>query len=239
LAQLIKLQDYISRYEVDMFRYPSQFIRQKRKQWDLKKLEKQPFLDGIFEFQLKWASSTVREKSYVDKEFYNDPNLKYFLQRFPDTYLVLYKPIFKLKKAPIEVEIIIISPTTTWLITMLEGEEDSVFLGSNERFWIERIGKQTKKVLSPMIELDRMDGIVRTLFSLFGVELPIRKVILNRTGYFDFPEVPYAVELVEKRNYDEWFSNLRNMSAPLKHMQLKAGNVLLQYCQTVCVRRMD
>jgi len=239
LAQLIKLQDYISRYEVDMFRYPSQFIRQKRKQWDLKKLEKQPFLDGIFEFQLKWASSTVREKSYVDKEFYNDPNLKYFLQRFPDTYLVLYKPIFKLKKAPIEVEIIIISPTTTWLITMLEGEEDSVFLGSNERFWIERIGKQTKKVLSPMIELDRMDGIVRTLFSLYGVELPIRKVILNRTGYFDFPEVPYDVELVEKRNYDEWFSNLRNMSSPLKHMQLKAGNVLLQYCQTVCVRRMD
>lgn len=222
-----------------MFRYPSQFIRQKRKQWDLKKLEKQPFLDGIFEFQLKWASSTVREKSYVDKEFYNDPNLKYFLQRFPDTYLVLYKPIFKLKKAPIEVEIIIISPTTTWLITMLEGEEDSVFLGSNERFWIERIGKQTKKVLSPMIELDRMDGIVRTLFSLYGVELPIRKVILNRTGYFDFPEVPYDVELVEKRNYDEWFSNLRNMSSPLKHMQLKAGNVLLQYCQTVCVRRMD
>ncbi|WP_453994350.1 NERD domain-containing protein [Bacillus nitroreducens] len=239
MAQLIKLQDYISRYEVDMFRYPSQFIRQKRKQWDLKKLEKQPFLDGIFEFQLKWASSTVREKSYVDKEFYNDPNLKYFLQRFPDTYLVLYKPIFKLKKAPIEVEIIIISPTTTWLITMLEGEEDSVFLGSNERFWIERIGKQTKKVLSPMIELDRMDGIVRTLFSLYGVELPIRKVILNRTGYFDFPEVPYDVELVEKRNYDEWFSNLRNMSSPLKHMQLKAGNVLLQYCQTVCVRRMD
>ncbi len=278
-----------------MFRYPSQFIRLKKQQWNKVKLEweesstsqvknqklinqtiekhsffqrlkrnhitedaqnelditafskrpnsleelKQDFLDRIFEFQMKWASSTVREKSYIDKLFYKDSNVKYFLQRFPDTYLVLYKPIFKLKKAPVEVEIVIVSPTTTWLITILEGEENSVFLGSNERFWIERNGKQENRVLSPMIELDRMDGIVRTIYSLYDIELPIRKVILNRTGYFDFPLVPYDVELVEKRNYEEWFSSLRKMSSPLKHMQLKGANALLQYCQTVCVRRMD
>ncbi|THE14805.1 NERD domain-containing protein [Bacillus timonensis] len=247
MGQLIKLQDYISRYEVDMFRYPGQFIRLKKQQWgktkdkgtDALDERKQQFLDHIFEFQLKWASSTIREKSYVDREFYHDPNLKYFLQRFPDTNLVLYRPIFKLKNAPVEVEIIIISPTTTWLITILEGEENSVFLGSNERFWTEKRGHHDKKVLSPMIELDRMDGIVRTIYSLYRIELPIRKVILNRTGYFDFPLVPYDIELVEKRNYDEWFTSLRKMSSPLKHMQLKAGNALLQYCQTVCVRRMD
>ncbi|MEH7387273.1 NERD domain-containing protein [Bacillus sp. JJ1521] len=247
MGQLIKLQDYVSRYEVDMFRYPGQFIRLKKQQWVKAKAKKtgsvddlkQQFLDHIFEFQMKWASSTVREKSYVDKEFYSDPNVKYFLQRFPDTYLVLYRPIFKLKKAPVEVEIIIITPTTTWLITILEGEENSVFLGSNERFWTVKSGRHEKKVLSPMIELDRMDGIVRTIYSLYGIELPIRKVILNRTGYFDFPLLPYDVELVEKRNYEEWFSSLRKMSSPLKHMQLKAGNALLQYCQTVCVRRMD
>ncbi|WP_010678469.1 hypothetical protein [Bacillus timonensis] len=239
MGQLIKLQDYISRYEVDMFRYPGQFIRVKRQQWEKTVLEKQQFLDHIFEFQMKWASSTVRDKSYIDKEFYKDPNLKYFLQRFPDTYLVLYKPIFKLKKAPVEVEIILISPMITWIITILEDKENSVFLGSHERFWTERTGKHEKKVLSPMIELDRMDGIIRTIYSAYGIELPIRKVILNRTGYFDFPLVPYDVELVEKRNYEEWFTSLRNMRSPLKHMQLKAGNALLQHCQTVCVRRME
>ncbi|MEH7379603.1 NERD domain-containing protein [Bacillus sp. JJ1533] len=247
MGQLIKLQDYVSRYEVDMFRYPGQFIRMKKQQWARTKAKKSgsvdnlkhQFLDHILEFQMKWASSTVREKSYVDREFYKDPDLKYFLQRFPDTYLVLYRPIFKLKKAPVEVEIILISPTTTWLITILEGEENSVFLGSNERFWTEKRGRHEKKILSPMIELDRMDGIVRTIYSLYGIELPIRKVILNRTGFVDFPLAPFDVELVEKRNYEEWFTSLRNMSSPLKHMQLKAGNALLQYCQTVCVRRMD
>ncbi|WP_449537294.1 NERD domain-containing protein [Ferdinandcohnia sp. Marseille-Q9671] len=306
MGQLIKLQDYISRYEVDMFRYPSQFIRLKKQQWEkvtnaweegtlhtvyeptitndkfdqfeekrpllpflkrpvkqntgntftskneegMQTIEwsskprtmselKQQFLDQILDFQMKWASSTVREKSYVDKEFYQDPNLKYFLQRFPDTYLILYRPIFLLKKAPVEVEIILVSPTTTWLITILEGDENSVFLGSNERFWTERNGKQEKKVLSPLIALDRMEGIVRTIYSLHSIELPIRKVILNRTGYFDFPLVPYDIELIESRNYETWFSSLRNVVSPLKHMQLKAGNALLQYCQTVCVRRMD
>lgn len=34
MAQLIKLQDYISRYEIDLARYPTQFIRLKQNQWE-------------------------------------------------------------------------------------------------------------------------------------------------------------------------------------------------------------
>ena len=34
MAQLIKLQDYVSRYEQDIYRYPSQFIKLKNQQWD-------------------------------------------------------------------------------------------------------------------------------------------------------------------------------------------------------------
>ncbi|MFT4414943.1 NERD domain-containing protein [Fredinandcohnia humi] len=313
MGQLIKLQDYISRYEIDTYRYPGQFIRLKKQQWEkvkdawengslptfqstvnqseqivaeekrslfqfIKKRTrstteveieqlvhkdtdepmedsefsisyqsqpttidelKQVFLNHIFDFQMKWASSTVREKSYVDKGFYFDSNLKYFLQRFPDTYLLLYKPIFLLKKAPIEVEVILISPTITWCITILEGKENSVFVGANDRFWIERNGKNEKKILNPLIGLNRMERIVRKIFSLYEVEMPIRKIILNRTGYIDFPLVPYDTEIIEKKNYEVWFRSLRNVASPLKHMQLKAAYVLLQYCQTTYVRRMD
>ncbi|MCH1625360.1 nuclease-related domain-containing protein [Fredinandcohnia quinoae] len=311
MGQLIKLQDYISRYEIDTYRYPGQFIRLKKQQWEkvknawdegelhtlgtapseeeekveeekpsifrpfkrLKKSKentgfevkregltvqddtdfsfvythelstldevKQSFLDHIFKFQMKWASSTVREKSFVDRGFYYDDDLKYFLQRFPDTYLVLYKPIFLLKKAPIEVDIILISPVATWCITLLEGKKNSVFIGSNERFWTERNGITERKQLSPLIGLNRMERIVRKLYALYEVEMPVHKVVLNRTGYFDYPLVPYDIELVEKRNYEQWFTSMRNLSTPLKHMQLKAANSLLQYCQTTYVRRMD
>ena len=33
LAQLIKLRDYISRYEMNPYHYPTQFIRLKRENW--------------------------------------------------------------------------------------------------------------------------------------------------------------------------------------------------------------
>ena len=34
MAQLVKLQDYISRYQIDLARYPTQFIRLKKNQWE-------------------------------------------------------------------------------------------------------------------------------------------------------------------------------------------------------------
>ena len=34
MAQLIKMQDYISRYEQDIYRYPTQFAKLKKQQWD-------------------------------------------------------------------------------------------------------------------------------------------------------------------------------------------------------------
>ena len=33
MAQLIKLQDYVSRYQIDLKRYPTQYVRLKHVQW--------------------------------------------------------------------------------------------------------------------------------------------------------------------------------------------------------------
>ncbi|WP_245831759.1 hypothetical protein [Oceanobacillus senegalensis] len=56
------------------------------------------FMDRILHFQLKWATSTVNRISYVHHQYYSDPILKYLLQRFPDTYLLMYNPVFNIKK---------------------------------------------------------------------------------------------------------------------------------------------
>jgi len=34
MAQLVKIQDYISRYQIDLARYPTQFVRLKKGQWE-------------------------------------------------------------------------------------------------------------------------------------------------------------------------------------------------------------
>ncbi|WP_110114167.1 nuclease-related domain-containing protein [Bacillus sp. CGMCC 1.16541] len=308
MAQLIKLQDYVSRYEQDPYQYPARFIQLKKKNWNNvrasfekgdislmfshveqeelagKSEEKQSFiktvrkffkkedeelvveerfsephvekslssftttpqtfedlkilfLENVFKLQVKWASSTLWEYSNVEREFYHDPTLKYFLQRFPDTYLVMYKPIFVIKKAPVEVDVVLIGPNDTWCISMIERKDNSVFQYSKERFWDEWVGDEKRKVLNPLIGLNRTEKIVRQLYEANNVELPIKKVVLSRTGYIDCPVPPYGITFVDRRNYDSWFHELRGNSMPLKYNQLKAAHVLLGRSQATYLTR--
>ena len=166
MGQLVKLQDYISRYEQDIYRYPTQFVRLKKQQWsklqaaflagelyemlqdddeddwitekptfieklktavkrkiskeELVRIEdvkidtqedefqmqlaiiprteedlKVAFLNQLFDFQMKWATTTIRERSLVDPAYFKDERLKFFLQRFPDTFLVFLHREFR------------------------------------------------------------------------------------------------------------------------------------------------
>jgi hypothetical protein len=316
MGQLIKLQDFVSRYEHDIYTYPSRFVRLKKQQWErtkenwenegmdvsnltlrapndwieedtdhplfLQKLKglfrrnhnedqqvveqeevvqsmedplqfsasfdykpqtveelKRQFLDQLYRFQLKWASSTLTEKSDFPPKFYYEENLKFFLQRFPDTFLVLYHPIFLLKKAPVEVDVILLTPTDVWCITFLEEENSAVFVGSNDRFWLKRVQKEEKKVLSPLLSLNRTERIIRNIFKLHEIELPIHKLIISRNGYIDYPTAPFDVKFAEERNFEQWFQSMRSLKSPLKHIQLKGAESLLQYCQTTSIRRLE
>lgn len=304
MAQLIKLQDYVSRYEKDMIRYPSQFVRLKKQQWEkikqqwdegsafmdeealqqfkeevegkegkdglIKRFRKiwvreekpveepteelieeksnvcnessfdfQPhlynrpesledlkheYLDQVYQFQIKWASSTLMEKSHVDSKYWHEEPLRYFLQRFPDTYLVLYEPIILVKKAPVELDVLVITPTAIWCISLLEGSDKSAYIGSTDRFWTVKTGTQDKKMLNPSIALDRTEHILKQLFKQQNVELPIKKTILSRNGYIDFPDAPFGLNIVDKRCYSEWFAQQRSARSLLKHMQIKSIN---------------
>lgn len=317
LAQLIKLQDYVSRYEQNIVLYPSRFARLKKQQWiglkkafetkdrslfymenereedwmierpsflervkktilnrnkmeeaeltnekereekeeveelnfdyDAKKYShpktldelKQQFLNQLFEFQLKWASSTLTEISKVTKTLYYDDLLKYYLQRFPDTFLVLYQPLFQLKNAPVELDTIIITPTDIWCIHVLEAENSAVFVGSNEKFWVKKKRDKEKKILSPVISINRTETIVKSILDKYDITLPVHKVILTRNGYVDFPSAPYDLKIVEKRNYEEWFHKMRSHHSPIKAIQLKAAESLLHYGLTNSKRRYE
>jgi hypothetical protein len=316
MGQLIKLQDCVSRYEQDVYTYPSRFVRLKKQQWErtkanwenegmdtsnltlsiskdwveeekekpllfqklkgifrknqeeeqsleqqddfIKSIEdplqfsptfdykpqsiddlKRQFLDQLYRFQLKWASSTLTEKSDLHSKFFYEENLKFFMQRFPDTFLVLYQPVFLLKKAPVEAEVIMLTPTDVWCITFLEEENSAVFVGSTERFWLKRGQKEEKKVLNPLLSLNRTERIIRNIFKLHEIELPIHKLIISRNGYIDYPNAPFDIKFAEGRNFEQWFQSMRSLKSPLKHIQLKGAECLLQYCQTTSIRRLE
>jgi hypothetical protein len=320
MGQLIKLQDYVSRYEQNIYVYPSRYVRLKKQQWEklkvawenrdieygfskpsqenndwyleeektslidrvkgllnrksqdkhveeeeestFKGMEKEEsdyllntalinnnvnsieelkinFLDMMFDFQMKWATSTIAEKSYVKSHYFHDERLKFFLQRFPDTYLVMYRPILLLKKAPVEIETILVSPTDVYCIAFLEDKDNTVFVGSKERFWDVRNQKGERKILNPLLALNRTEKIIHNIFNRYEIDLPVHKILLSRNGYIDYPLVPYDIKIIEKRNYEEWFQGMRGQKSPLKHMQLKGAQSLLYYCQTTSIRRME
>lgn len=304
MAQLIKLQDYISRYESDISRYPTQFVRLKKQQWeklvkaweenrltnhyemeisdDVKKASfidkvkvwfkkedemivvndlfdreteedeidttslldahtkdelKKRYLNQLIQFQIKWASSTLLEKSFVNQRYYDDERLKHFLQRFPDNVLMMYEPVFLIKKAPIDFEVLLITPTEVWCLAFIEHQEDAAYIGNQEHFWTKMVDAQESKVLNPTISASRMEKIVQQILHLAKVEFPIKKAIISRNGYIDYPDAPTDIILLTKRTYDEWFEKLRNNRSPLKMLQVKAANALLDYCHTSSFRR--
>ncbi|MDN4493723.1 nuclease-related domain-containing protein [Ureibacillus aquaedulcis] len=320
MAQLVKLQDYISRYQVDLSRYPTQFVRLKKIQWDRVKQQwvsgeeiseweqideqaevkesrrtfsffekfknkkdkkqienmddvdipnelmsevdvipeeettlffepnivykpntmeelKKMFLDQFFHFQIKWASSTIREKSYVDPKFLRDSLLRSILQSFPDSFLVFYYPIIKVKKAPVELDIVLLTPTECLCITVVEQENQAVFVGEGERFWTKKSGKTSKKILNPLIQLNRMESILSKILMENDIEMPIRKVLLSRNGYFDYPGTVFNVQFIDKRDFPNWMQHYRQYSSPMKHMQIRAAKAILQTVQTTSFNR--
>ncbi|KNE21019.1 hypothetical protein AFK71_21160 [Virgibacillus pantothenticus] len=291
MAQLIKLQDYISRYEWSPYRYPSQFIRLKNENWhqlkdmwekaanssvdhtemmqeakehprwklwkrktkavdvdheeytadlDLPETEqglKQYYLDKLLHLQMKWATSTVTDISFVDKKWTEDNEIKYFLQRFPDTYLFLYYPIFTIKKAPVECEIILISPIGIEIICQLRETTGAMIIAQDARTWIVEKENSRGKLLNPHIALKRTENIIKGILSHYHLNFPITKTILAKSNPVQFLAEPYQTKIIGKQQYDSWFSQKRNMTSPLKNQQLKVAEALLKHVQTTSVKR--
>ncbi|PIC77690.1 hypothetical protein CSV74_03545 [Sporosarcina sp. P19] len=313
MAQLVKLADYVSRYENDLTRYPTQFIRLKRYQWKRIKNQwehgvdvhaetaatfsedvqvpskwytglfkkwrkktdvewthesaiseeevedqeddmgfqaaiasqpttieqlKKAYRDQLFQFQLKWASSTLYDRSRVDPKHFTDPLLKQLTLRLPDSFLLFYYPIVKVNKAPVELDIILLAPTTCYCITVLEDERMAAYIGSGERFWSKRFGEEEVKVLNPTIALSRMEKVVSSFFRAAKVEMPIRKLIVSRNGYIDYPGTPFEVTTVDRKTYEQWLAKLCSNPSPMKHTQFKAAQSILDHAQTTAMSRL-
>lgn len=288
MGQLIKLENYISRYQNDVYHYPGHYIRLKQEKWkhifdiwearlaELKleapveektssfidrlndffkkeenvelECESEPmpeteeqlkrfFLDSIFQFQLNWASTTLSQMSFLDRDYYDDLKLKYFLQRFPDTYLFMYHPVFKLKNATVDADLIMITPVDIQVIKLVEMPSNHTIVAGDDRSWLSEHNRVQSKFLSPMISLKRTDKIIRSILDYYDLEMPIKKIVLSRTNQIDFYLEPFQTEFIGRDQHEQWLQKQRQMSSPLKHQQLKAAEVLLNHSDTVSVHR--
>ncbi|QHZ48095.1 hypothetical protein [Bacillus sp. NSP9.1] len=311
MAQIVKIQDCISRYEQDPYHYMNQFIRLKKQRWQsLKEMaekkeegffrgesipsendgsrKKRTFslkrkkelsdinngkeavdqwfngleeeMDGdliaripagekelaaffkerLYQFQLKWASSTISDISGLSREIKSDKILQILAQQLPDSYFIMYHPVLQVSQAAAELSIIILTPLEIYCLAFLEGDKESAFIGSKDRFWKEKTvrGKE-RSVLNPTTELLRTGSILSQLLKGSDIELPVRKFIISRTSYIDYPEPPYGIEIYDRRQWGDWLAKQQKNFAPIKSRQLKAAKILLSYGVSESKRRKE
>ncbi len=251
MAQLVKLQDYVSRYEQDLTKYINQFVRLKQQRWikikeekqideapeDTRKIVKRNFFDDMFSYQLRWASSTAFEKSKLSSHYESDFLLKLFLQQLPDNYLLLYDPVFQIENAPIELEAILVTPVQIICLSFLKGEQNDIYQASGERFWkLWRNNKQLK-VVNPLISLQRSENVIQRL--LKDRRLPMKKVIVAHDGYVDYFQGSASVQCHDKRSFQSWLNQLIAEPSPIKSAQIRIVHELLQQTRTEYYERRD
>jgi hypothetical protein len=229
MAQLVKIQDYVSRYEKNLYHYQSLFMRIKENRWkaffpgneeESRKLLHKEFRRTLFQNQMNWATSTVKEVSNVDQKYLRDQQLQFLTQEIPDNYFLFYEPVLRIKSAPVELDVILAGPATISLIVWLSGE--GIWQeAENKRFWKNVSPEQKETRLSPVVRLERMNSIIKGWAEPYKEQLSIQQTIITPDAFIDLSNDWRKINYVDKRNFKEWHMKIIHEPAPVKSQQLK------------------
>jgi hypothetical protein len=251
VAQLIKMKDCISRYELNMFHYTSQFSTLKQRRWDewenlwkestfyAKDEMKRKFRQMLFQSQLNWATSTLKQESDKPEKLIASEKLKFFLEEFPDNYLLMIEPVFKLDKAFTEAEILLFSPNKIYCVSYIENSKNSIISVQKSNFWIQTRGNQQQKILSPYLSINRMAEVIKSIFGSAVYEYPVEYVVIAPHGYIEYENQTNKVTIIDQRNVDSWVNKMIGLRDPIKYKQLKAAETMLKSCESKYFERIE
>jgi hypothetical protein len=249
MAQLVKLQDYVSRYEKNLFHYQSLFMRLKENRWKNfsgnrsgtltdRKEQLRLFRKSLFSHQLNWATTTVKEVSNLDVKYESDQTLRFLTEEIPDNYFLFYEPVLKYKNAPIELDIILVGPAAVWLIVWIIGE--GIWQeAENKRFWKNAEPENKETRLSPFVRLERMNSITSEWAKAYQQQLTVKQTIIAPDAFIDLTDDWRKASTIDKRNFKEWHAQIASEPAPVKNQQLKFVADLLSHCVTNSLYRVD
>src|SRR5699024_12833566 len=125
------------------------------------------FRSQLLPFQFKWATSTLSYKSYTDNKHTKDETLKFFLQRFPDIYLLLYYPLLSIRNTSVDGEIVLISPIGIEIIHVIQEIKNGNIVVNNERIWQVESADNKQTIISQLISLKRTKHIITRILNTY------------------------------------------------------------------------
>jgi hypothetical protein len=234
MAQLIKCFDFVSRYETDLARYIGQYASIRRKRWEAFQKEAQgssqleAFLNHLYPHQLTWASSTPTRRSNGVTLLKKDEHLRQLLQWFGDASLLFYHPVLKIDGVETELDLILVTPFSIYVMFYLEGEKGSVFQGRSKRQWAEIRSEEERLLVNPLISLARSTELVMRCLKGETEGLPVKPVLLVPNSFVEFADPGRGVQIIDQPKFSNWLRTMEPYRAPVKNNQLKVVTTLLK-----------
>ncbi|MFD2618008.1 hypothetical protein [Terrilactibacillus laevilacticus] len=262
MAQLIKVNECISRYECDLQHYANRFITLKQKRWlqwrdqferprddrpvnlakrfsSISTIDqlKSVYYKWLFEQQIIWATSTAGFYSDNQEDLSHVTWLKICLSELNDVTFILYKPVLLMKQTMLQLDSLIITNDTLWCVKPLIGEDGSVFQEINNRLWKEMKREESPQFINPFISLKRTKTALRTFLQTQNLSMPIKFLIFAPNSYVEFVHHDANTEICDRRDKNQISKKICHHSSTLKSQQIIITNRLLSQMATSAFER--
>lgn len=255
MAQLIKIRQCISRYQVDLLRYANRYIWLKNRRqvaWEEKQgrgagsgrnqayeqgRDAELFNSWLFDMQMEWATRTAEEQSECPDDVSGQLWLRMVLSRINDLSFLMYEPVLDAQTAAVQLDSLLITNDTVWCVRSLSGEKGSVFQGVSERKWREITTGSDRELLSPIISLRRTKAVIQAYLKNRDIDMATEAVVFAPDSFIEFVQETADISFVDSRNAASWFDRMSRHSLLMKKNQIAVAEALLADCETIADSR--
>lgn len=255
MAQLIKINQCVSRYQVDLRCYANRFTWLKKKrmeEWkerwenrlDIKNRAQQDdkyskplkieFGNWMFEKQLDWSTRTAFEWSIRPDKIHTEQWLRRILEGINDVSFFMYQPVLLTKSGPVQLDSVLITNDIICCVHPLKGEPGNVFRNVTQRKWCEMTNGVMRPLISPLISLRRTKAVVSAFLKSHDLaSMKIEAAVYAPECYIEQTMSNYEADFIDRRNERDWFIRLDQHSLLMKREQLEAAELLLKHSETI------
>ncbi|MCQ2008698.1 MAG: hypothetical protein ABF629_00435 [Sporolactobacillus sp.] len=255
MAQLIKINQCISRYQMNFRSYANRYNWLKKRRfaewkedWEhvhgiqqsddgadiYKNQLKHEFEDWLFDKQLEWSTRTAFEWSSFPDTIYSEHWLRHLIKEINDVSFFMYLPVLLTRSGPVQLDSLLIANDVICCVHPLLGNPGDVFQPVSQRNWNVITNGAQRPLLNPLISLRRTKAVVSAFLQSKGLRsMEVEAVVYAPDGYIESKAGEFEARFIDLRNEAEWFQKMDQHSLLMKRGQIECAEALLNNSETV------